>query len=151
MMFALGTYPGGMDNDGRLILPERYGEELKPGVVLTKGQERCLYVFPRTRFVEITEPLRSAPFTDKKRRQFSRVLFASAADLIPDEHGGITIPKGLREYAFLKSKCIVIGVNDRLEIWAAEAWNAYRAAQEDGFSAWPGETPPEFEDGQSEE
>ena len=134
-----------MDDNGSLILPEKFRGELQSGVVLTKGQWHCLYVFPRSEFANITEPLRSPPFTAKRRR-FSRVLFASAADQIPDESGGITVPEGLRGYANLDGACTVIGVNDRLEIWNPEAWDAYLSDQEDRFAAWPDEIPPGSQD-----
>jgi transcriptional regulator MraZ len=140
-MFSHGTYSAPMDIDGNLTLPEKFREELASGVTLTKGQERCLYVFLRADFAHITEPLRSAPFTDKNKRLFGRVLFASVADQVPNKYGGITIPKDLRNYASLRNECIVIGVNDRLEIWDAAAWNSYLSDGEDRFAAWPGEIP----------
>jgi MraZ protein len=117
-----------------LFLPAKYREELSAGLVLTKGQERCLYVFPETEFARITEALRAAPVTAKAVRDYSRVFFASASDEIPDKQGRITIPPGLRDYAALTRDCVVIGANTRLEIWDSGAWEAYLAQQEDAFS-----------------
>ena len=130
----LGTHTPRLDDKGRLFLPAKYREELSAGLVLTKGQERCLYVFPETEFARITEALRSAPVTAKAVRDYSRVFFASASDEIPDKQGRITIPPGLRDYATLQRDCVVIGANTRLEIWDAEAWETYLAQQEDAFS-----------------
>ncbi|HEV8219955.1 MAG TPA: division/cell wall cluster transcriptional repressor MraZ [Streptosporangiaceae bacterium] len=130
----LGTHTPRLDDKGRLFLPAKYREELSAGLVLTKGQERCLYVFPETEFARITEALRAAPVTAKAVRDYSRVFFASASDEIPDKQGRITIPPGLRDYATLQRDCVVIGANTRLEIWDAEAWEAYLAQQEDAFS-----------------
>ena len=130
----LGTHSPRLDDKGRLFLPAKYREELSGGLVITKGQERCLYVFPETEFARITEALRSAPVTAKAVRDYSRVFFASASDEIPDKQGRITIPPGLREYAALQRDCVVIGANTRLEIWDAVAWEAYLAQQEDSFS-----------------
>ena len=130
----LGTHTPRLDDKGRLFLPAKYREELSAGLVLTKGQERCLYVFPDTEFARITEALRAAPVTAKAVRDYSRVFFASASDGIPDKQGRITIPPGLRDYAGLQRDCVVIGANTRLEIWDAEAWEAYLAQQEDAFS-----------------
>jgi MraZ protein len=123
-----------MDDKGRLFLPAKYREELSAGLVLTKGQERCLYVFPEPEFGRITEALRTAPVTAKAVRDYSRVFFASASDEIPDKQGRITIPPGLRDYAALERDCVVIGANTRLEIWDATAWNTYLEQQEDAFS-----------------
>ena len=130
----LGTHTPRLDDKGRLFLPAKYREELSAGLVLTKGQERCLYVFPETEFARITEALRTAPVTAKAVRDYSRVFFASASDEIPDKQGRITIPPGLRDYAGLQRDCVVIGASTRLEIWDAVAWEAYLAQQEDAFS-----------------
>ena len=130
----LGTHTPRLDDKGRLFLPAKYREELAGGLVLTKGQERCLYVFPGPEFTRITEALRAAPVTAKAVRDYSRVFFASASDEVPDKQGRITIPPGLRDYAGLTRDCAVIGANTRLEIWDAEAWSAYLEQQEDAFS-----------------
>ena len=130
----LGTHAPRLDEKGRLFLPAKYRDELSGGVVITKGQERCLYVFPQEEFGRITESLRAAPVTAKAVRDYSRVFFASASDDIPDKQGRITVPAALRTYAGLERDCVVIGANTRLEIWDAQAWETYLAAQEDAFS-----------------
>jgi MraZ protein len=103
-------------------------------LVITKGQERCLYVFPMAEFQRITEALRAAPVTDRALRAYSRVLFASASDEAPDKQGRITIPPPLRTYAGLTRDCVVIGANTRLEIWDAQAWESYLEAEEPAFA-----------------
>jgi MraZ protein len=130
----LGTHTPRLDDKGRLFLPAKYREELAAGLVLTKGQERCLYVFPEPEFGRITEALRTAPVTAKAVRDYSRVFFASASDEVPDKQGRITIPASLRDYAALQRDCVVIGANTRLEIWDAAAWITYLEQQEDAFS-----------------
>jgi MraZ protein len=130
----LGTHAPRLDDKGRLFLPAKYREELSRGIVLTKGQERCLYVFPVAEFERITEALRTAPMTAKAVRDYSRVFFASASDEVPDKQGRITIPPALRDYAGLDRDCVVIGANTRMEIWDATAWNAYLDQQNDAFS-----------------
>ena len=130
----LGTHAPRLDEKGRLILPAKYREELAGGVVITKGQERCLYVFPKGEFGRITEALRTAPVTAKAVRDYSRVFFASASDEVPDKTGRITVPAALRAYAGLQRDCVVIGANTRLEIWDTQAWETYLAAQEDSFA-----------------
>src|SRR6185437_16037337 len=80
----LGTHTPRLDDKGRMILPAKYREELAAGLVLTKGQERCLYVFPVSEFGRITEALRTAPVTAKAVRDYSRVFFASASDEVLD-------------------------------------------------------------------
>ena len=130
----LGTHAPKLDEKGRMFLPAKYRDELAGGVVITKGQERCLYVFPVVEFSRITEALSTAPVTSKSLRDYSRVFFASASDEVPDKQGRITVPPALRGYAGLQRDCVVIGANTRLEIWDAQAWETYLAAQEDSFS-----------------
>jgi transcriptional regulator MraZ len=130
----LGTHSPRLDEKGRLFLPAKYRDELAAGLVITKGQERCLYVFPLPEFDRITEALRTAPVTAKAVRDYSRVFFASASDEMPDKQGRVTIPPALREYAGLQRDCVVIGANTRLEIWDAQAWTSYLDQQEDAFS-----------------
>ncbi|GII90313.1 transcriptional regulator MraZ [Sinosporangium siamense] len=130
----LGTHHPRLDDKGRLFLPAKYREELAEGLVITKGQERCLYVFPVEEFKRITEALRTAPVTAKAVRDYSRVFFASASDEVADKQGRITIPQGLRTYAGLDRECVVIGANTRLEIWDAKAWDSYLTDQEQAFA-----------------
>jgi MraZ protein len=131
----LGTHAPRLDEKGRLFLPAKYRDELAGGVVITKGQERCLYLFPQDEFARLTEELRTAAVGGKAVRDYSRVFFASASDEVPDKQGRITVPAALRAYAGLERDCVVIGANTRLEIWDAQAWETYLAAQEDSFSA----------------
>jgi MraZ protein len=130
----LGTHTPRLDDKGRLILPAKFRDELAGGVVITKGQERCLYVFPMPEFQRISEELRSAPMTHKAARAYNRVFFASAHDEVPDRQGRVTIPVLLREYAGLDRELVVIGASTRVEIWDKQAWETYLAESEDDFA-----------------
>ena len=130
----LGTHTPRLDDKGRLILPAKFRDELAGGVVITKGQERCLYVFPMPEFQRIAGQLRDQPVTNKAARAYSRVFFASAHDEIPDKQGRVTIPANLRAYAGLTRECTVIGAGSRVEVWDTTAWNAYLESTEQGFS-----------------
>ena len=130
----LGTHSPRLDDKGRLILPAKFRDELAEGLVITKGQERCLFVFPMAEFTQIAEQLRAAPMTHKAARAYSRVFFASASDEVPDKQGRITIPPTLREYAGLTKDCVVIGASTRVEIWDSQAWDTYLAESEEAFS-----------------
>ncbi|MFI9105233.1 division/cell wall cluster transcriptional repressor MraZ [Streptomyces fildesensis] len=137
----LGTYAPRLDDKSRLVLPAKFREQLAEGLVITKGQERCLYVWPLRGFQAVTEELRRAPLTSKPARDYMRVLFAGATDEVPDKQGRITVPQPLREYAGLDRDCAVIGADTRVEVWSAQAWDRYLAAQEDTFSALSEEAP----------
>ena len=130
----LGTHTPRLDDKGRLALPAKFRTELEGGLVITKGQERCLFVFPMAEFSRITELLRSAPVTQRNVRDYSRVFFASASHEVPDGQGRITVPSQLREYAGLSKDCVVIGANSRVEVWDAEAWQTYLDGTEQAFA-----------------
>ncbi|CAG7632468.1 division/cell wall cluster transcriptional repressor MraZ [Actinacidiphila bryophytorum] len=138
----LGTYTPRLDDKHRLVLPARFREPLADGLVITRGQERCLCVWPVEGFRTATQQLSAAPLTSKSARDYLRVLFAGAHDEIPDKQGRVTVPQPLRDYAGLERDCAVIGANTRVEIWSATAWADYLAAQEDTFSALSQEVPP---------
>lgn len=131
----LGTHTPKLDDKGRLFLPARFREQLSEGVVMTKGQDRCLFVFKTADFRTQYAPLGDGPITAKPVRDYSRVLFASASAEVPDRQGRITVPASLRSYAGLTKDCVVIGANTRLEIWDAGAWATYEAEQEEAFAA----------------
>jgi MraZ protein len=130
----LGTHHPRLDDKGRLFRPAKFREELAEGVVVTKGQERCLFVFPMAEFQRVTEALSQAPVTARAVRDYSRVFFASASDEVPDKQGRITIPAPLREYAGLDKQCVVIGANTRVEIWDTTSWETYLADREQSFA-----------------
>ncbi|MDT0261317.1 division/cell wall cluster transcriptional repressor MraZ [Jatrophihabitans lederbergiae] len=130
----LGTHTPRLDDKGRLAFPAKFRNEFEGGLVITKGQERCLFVFPMAEFARITDLLRSAPVTQRSVRDFSRVFFASASHEVPDAQGRITVPQPLRDYAGLSKDCVVIGANSRVEVWAAAAWQSYLDGTEDSFS-----------------
>ena len=140
----LGTHSPRLDDKGRLFLPAKFRDELAEGVVITKGQERCLYVFPMAEFQRVTEAMSQAPVTQKAVRDYSRVFFASASDEVPDKQGRITIPGPLRTYAGLTKDCVVIAANARVEIWDAAAWAGYEAEQEQHFAQISEEVLPGF-------
>ena len=130
----LGTHSPRLDDKGRLFLPAKFRDELAEGVVITKGQERCLYVFPMAEFRRVTEAMSQAPVPQKAVRDYSRVFFASASDEVPDKQGRITIPPALREYAGLTKDCVVIGANTRVEVWDTTAWESYLGDREQAFA-----------------
>ncbi|GAA1116027.1 division/cell wall cluster transcriptional repressor MraZ [Arthrobacter flavus] len=130
----LGTHLPRLDEKGRLILPAKFREELSNGLVLTRGQERCIYVFSQREFEQLHEQMRTAPLSSRQSRDYSRVFLSGASDEVPDKQGRITIPQALRTYAGLDRELAVIGAGSRAEIWDASAWNSYLAEQENTFS-----------------
>ncbi|MBG6192102.1 MraZ protein [Arthrobacter sp. CAN_A212] len=140
----LGTHLPRLDEKGRLILPAKFRDELSDGLVLTRGQERCIYVFSQREFEQLHEQMRSAPLSSRQSRDYSRVFLSGASDEVPDKQGRITIPQALRTYAGLGRELAVIGAGSRAEIWDAAAWDNYLAEKENAFSETDEEALPGF-------
>lgn len=130
----LGTHEPKLDDKGRIILPAKFWDELESGVVITRGQERCLYVFSKAEFEELHDRIRQAPVTSKQARDYLRIFLSGATSEIPDKQRRVTIPAGLRAYAGLDRELTVIGAGNRAEIWDTAAWTTYYTEQEAAFS-----------------
>ena len=103
--------------------------------MLTRGQERCLYVFPVAEFERIHETMRSSPLPGRQARDFMRMFLSGASDEVPDKQGRVTIPPVLREYAGLSQELTVIGSGSRAEIWDSKAWEEYMTQTEAEFAS----------------
>ena len=130
----LGTYAPKLDEKGRVILPAKFREELSPGIVMTRGQENCLYVFTTREFEAFAEKISQAPLTDKAARSYARMTLSGASAEMPDKQNRVTIPANLRSYAGLDRDLTVIGAGTRVEIWDSAAWDIYLAEQETSFA-----------------
>ncbi|MDK9293975.1 division/cell wall cluster transcriptional repressor MraZ [Propionibacterium freudenreichii] len=130
----LGTYTPKLDEKGRFFLPAKFRDELAPGLVITRSQDRCLAVYPMATFAEMTQSVSTAPATLKQVRDFQRMLAAGANDEIPDKQGRVTVPPALRSYAGLDKDIVVVGAINRVEVWGSTAWKEYSTAQEDVFA-----------------
>ncbi len=130
----LGEYSHSLDEKGRVVMPSKFRMGLAGGCVVTKGQERCVYVFPMDRWEEESSKVLKLPRTDRRARNFSRSFFASAADQALDRQGRVQIPESLRRYAGLGKDLTVAGIADHIEIWDTETWNQV-AAEADEYYA----------------
>lgn len=138
----LGTYAPRLDEKGRIILPAKFADALADGVVVTRGQERCLYVFSTEEFERMHERIRQAPVTSRDARNYLRVFLSGAHDEVPDKQRRVTIPPVLRTWAGLDRDLAVLGVGDRIEIWDAPSWERRLAETEDAFASTEGEVVP---------
>jgi MraZ protein len=129
----LGTYAPKLDDKGRIILPAKFWDELAAGVVVTRGLERCLFVYSQREFEILHGKIREAPVTNKQARDYLRVFLSGASQDAPDSQRRVTIPANLREYAGLDRDLTVVGVGNRAEIWDTEAWNTYYESVESDF------------------
>ena len=132
-MFS-GTHTPKLDEKGRLFLPAKFRDEMKEGLVITRGQEHALDIRTRADFDAFTEKFKNASQTDAGTRAYGRMLFALASEQVPDKQGRVTITPELRQYAGLERDAVVIGVYDRIEVWEPRAWTSYTADQEQAFA-----------------
>ena len=123
----LGEYAHTVDEKGRITLPAKYRADLASGVVVTRGIDKCLFVFPMEEWKKLSDRVSALPLTDGQAREFRRLLFSGATDAELDKQGRVLLPQYLRDYAGLNSNVIVAGLNTHMEIWALDAWNAIRA------------------------
>ncbi len=130
----LGTFVPKLDEKGRIILPAKFWDDFGSGVVMTRGQERCIYVFTQREFEDLHERARQAPVTGRKGRDFLRLLLSGASQEVPDKQHRVTIPAMLRDYAALNRDLTVIGAGNRAEIWDTTAWNEYYTSTETAFA-----------------
>ncbi|WP_445257483.1 division/cell wall cluster transcriptional repressor MraZ [Nocardioides aurantiacus] len=142
-MFS-GTYTPKLDEKGRLFLPAKFREEMKEGLVITRGQDRSLDLRTRADFDVFTEKFKNASQTDARLRAYGRMLFALASEQVPDKQGRVSLTPELREYAGLGREAVVIGIYDRVEIWEPAAWSRYTADQEQAFANLSEEVFPGF-------
>ncbi len=113
----MGEYHHNIDDKCRLVIPNKLREELGKEFIITRGIEKCLYVYSLTNWEKLVNKLNTLPFTKKDARTFSRSFFSGATACEFDKNGRINITSPLVSYAGLTKECVIIGVNDRLEIW----------------------------------
>lgn len=119
----IGEYHHNIDEKGRLIIPSKFREEIGNSFVVTRGLDGCLFVYSLVEWEKIVAKLKKLPFTKKDARTFMRFFLASATVCEFDKQGRINLVNSLIEYAGLKKECLIIGVNDRLEIWSLDKYN----------------------------
>lgn len=130
----LGEYQHALDEKGRLVLPRKFRDALEDGLVVTKGQENCLYVFPLDRWARETERVSRLPRTDPRARRYARSFFAAASDQRLDKQGRVQLSEGLRSYAGLEKDATVVGVAERIEIWDTATWEGVAAEADEFYS-----------------
>ncbi len=130
----LGTYTPKIDAKGRVALPAKMRTQLGEGMVLARGQERCVTILPRQEFRRIATRIQHTSMGDKAARQYLRIFLSGAVDTEIDRQGRVSVPQMLRDYAGLGDDIVIIGVGTRAEIWNAGAWADYLAQNEQGYA-----------------
>ena len=130
----IGEYHHTIDEKGRIIIPSKFRDELGGSFVVTRGIEKCLFVYSMDNWNRICDKLNAIPFTKKDARVFNRFFMSGATNVELDKQGRINISAPLISYANLIKDCVVIGTGDRLEIWSQDDWNSFFNSNKDNMS-----------------
>jgi len=124
-----GEFEHALDAKGRIIIPSKFREVFRKKRIekfyITRGLDRCLFVFPEEEWKAHDQKFKQLPFTKQEARQFNRLYFSGAAEVCCDKQGRILLPPYLKEYALIKEHVMIVGISDRFEIWALEKWKDY--------------------------
>jgi len=123
----LGEYEYKVDEKGRVPIPPKFERELKDGVVLTPGIEKCISVYTPSEWKKVAATLTTGSVTPSKLRKLNRAIFATAFSLNVDKQRRIALPIPLREYAGIEDEVVVAGANTYLELWNKEQWEEEKA------------------------
>ena len=126
----LGVYEHSLDDKGRLAIPSRYRPSLDDGLVITRGLEPCLVIWDTDSWRAISERVRALNLWQGDARRMQRLFFSGASPAQLDKLGRVVIPQFLRDYAQLEGEVVVVGVGDRIEVWARAAWHNERTQVE---------------------
>ena len=126
----MGEFHHNIDDKGRLIIPTKFRSELGERFIITKGLDKCLFVYSMNEWNKIIEKLSNLQFTKKNVRAFERAFIGGASTIEFDRQGRINITSPLVHYANISKECVIIGVNERLEIWSKEEFEKYMKENE---------------------
>lgn len=122
----IGEYAHSIDPKKRLAVPSKFRAGLKNKIVITRGLDKCLFIYPMKVWEELANKLGTLPVGESGTRSFIRLMLAGAVDVEIDRQGRVLIPDYLKEYAGLSKNVIIAGIYNRLEIWDEERWNNYK-------------------------
>lgn len=122
----IGEYLHTLDSKKRLSLPAKFRKEVGKKVVITRGLDACLFMFPTKTWAGIAQKLEQLPFGQSDTRGMSRFILAGAVETEVDSAGRILVPDFLKEFADLRSRVVLAGVSDRIEIWNEKTWEEYK-------------------------
>jgi len=129
-----GEYPYKVDEKGRVPLPPKFRRDMKDGVVLTKGMEKCITVYPASEWKRLADSLAGKALTPSGLRKVNRAIFGAAFAAGFDGQGRVTLPWALRNYADIGESVVVVGANNYVELWSEDGWKEEKSLAEDQTS-----------------
>lgn len=132
-----GEYEHTLDRKGRLIIPAKFREVFKENYIekfyVTRGLDKCLFVFTEEEWKLQEQKFKSLSFTKSEARRFNRLYFSGACELTCDKQGRILLPQYLKGFAGIQREVMIIGVSNRIEIWSKEGWKKFYEGSRDSF------------------
>jgi len=126
----IGEFQHNIDQKGRMAIPVKFRDELTNGAVVTRGIDKCLFIFTKSEWNELAEKISKLPLVQSNSRAFARLMFAGAIDVEIDKQGRVLVSDYLRKYAGLSKQVVVAGVFNRLEVWDKSSWQDYKMKTE---------------------
>jgi MraZ protein len=126
----LGEYQYTIDDKGRLTIPAKFRRPLAGGLVVTRGLDRNLTVYPMDTWTGLVEKVKQLPYGDLQARRFRRLMFSGASDAELDKQGRVNIPSYLLDYGLISKDVMVVGMYDSIELWSPEQWQSERESME---------------------
>lgn len=132
-----GEYQHSIDRKGRLILPAKFREVAKANFIekfyVTRGLDKCLFMFSEEEWRSQENKLKGLSFTKQQARTFNRLYFSGASEVAPDRQGRIIIPQYLKDFAGIKREVVIVGISNRVEVWAKAGWESFYASSSATF------------------
>lgn len=123
----IGEYEHTLDDKKRVTLPKSFTKELGKKMVLTRGLDNCLFLFPMSEWEKMAQKLQNLSFVQADTRGFSRFILSGAVEVEADSAGRILIMDHQKQFAGLQKTVVFAGVSDRVEIWDVDQWKSYKA------------------------
>ncbi len=139
-LVLMGEFHNSIDAKGRMIIPAKFRDELGYKCVLTKGLDKCLYIYPMAEWDKLKEKLAALPLSDPEARKFVRYMFGNAQECEIDKQGRIFIASNLREYAGIEKELMTVGILDKVEVWSKKVYEG----GESGMDQEPSEYAPQM-------
>lgn len=130
----MGEFHHNIDDKARIVMPSKFRFELGENFIVTRGLDECLFIYSNKEWNNLVDKLKTLSFTKKDVRVFMRFFLSGAVECSFDKQGRITLPSTLVSYANLEKECVIIGVNDRLEVWNEKTFNKYIELKQDEIS-----------------
>ncbi len=122
----IGEYKHTLDPKKRLSVPSKWRKDLGRVLIVTRGLDNCLFVYPQKEWKKITEKIGQLPLGQADTRGFNRFFLSGAVEVEVDNVGRILVPDFLKDFAGLGSKVVLAGIYDRVEIWDENKWEEYK-------------------------